>query len=79
MSQTHIAFALALAVSFGVVKPTLSPIKEVPLSNSDILIADNASGHGSAKMGLGSAYSNQNGQSPNEAANSGKMSGSSSN
>ncbi len=49
MSRTHIALAVALAVSFGVTKPTTSPIREVPLSKSDILIAENASGQGSAR------------------------------
>ena len=55
MSRTHIALAIALAVSLGVTKPTLSPIREVPLSKSDILVADNTSDQGSAKMGKGSA------------------------
>ena len=46
MTRTHIALAVALAVSFGVIRPTLSPIREVPLSKSDILIADNTSEQG---------------------------------
>ena len=74
MSRTHIA--LALAVSFGVTKPTLSPIKEVPLSKSDILVADNTGDQGSAKMGKGSASDNPNGQAVNEAGKSDKMNGS---
>ena len=74
MSRTHIA--LALAVSFGVTKPTLSPIKEVPLSKSDILVAGNTSDQGPAKMGKGSALDNPNGQAVNEAGKSDKMNGS---
>lgn len=77
MSRTHIALAIALAVSFGVTKPTLSPIREVPLSKSDILIADNTRDQGSAKMGKGSASDNSNGQAVNEAGKSDKMKGSS--
>ena len=79
MSRTHFALALALAVSFGVVKPTLSPIREVPLSKSDILLADDKSGQVSAKMRQGSASSSQESQTPNRGAKSDKMSGSSSN
>ena len=77
MSRTHIALAIALAVSFGVMKPTISPIREVPLSKSDILVANNTSEQGSAKMGKGSASDNQNSQAVNEAGKSDKMSGSS--
>ena len=77
MSRTHIALAIALAVSFGVTKPTLSPIREVPLSKSDILVADNTTDQGSAKMGKGSASDNPNGQAVNEAGKSDKMNGSS--
>ena len=76
MSPTHTALAVAIAVSFGVIRPTLSPIKEVPLSKSDILIVDNSSEQGSAKIGNGSASDDPNGQSVNEASKSGKMSGS---
>lgn len=78
MSRTHIALAIALAVWFGVMKPTISPVREVPLSKSDILVADNTSGQGSAKMGQGSASSSANGQAVNEAGKSDKMTGSSS-
>jgi hypothetical protein len=35
MSGTHTALAIAIAVSFGVIRPTLSPLREVPLSKSD--------------------------------------------
>lgn len=76
MSGSHIALALALAISFGVAKPTLSPLREVPLSKSDILIADNANGQGSAKMGNGSASDTPSGQTSNEEAKSDKMTGS---
>jgi hypothetical protein len=74
MSRTHIALAIALAVSFGVMKPTISPVREVPLSKSDILVADNTRGQGSAKMGQGSTSSS----AVNEASKSDKMTGSSS-
>jgi hypothetical protein len=77
MSRTHIALAIALAVSFGVTKPTISPIREVPLSKSDILVAGNTNDQGSAKMGKGSASDNPNGQAVNEAGKSDKMNGSS--
>lgn len=73
MSRTHIALAIALAVSFGVMKPTISPVREVPLSKS-VLVADNTSGQGSAKMGQGSTSSS----AVNEASKSDKMTGSSS-
>ncbi len=76
MSRTHVALAVAIAVSFGVIRPTLSPIGEVPLSKSDILIVDNSSGQGSAKMGSGTASNNSNGPSLNEASKSDKMTGS---
>lgn len=77
MTRTHIALAVALAVSFGVIRPTLSPIREVPLSKSDILIADNTSEQGSAKMGNGSSSNDANGQAVNEGSKSDKMTGSS--
>jgi hypothetical protein len=79
MSRAHIALALALAVTFGVTKPTLSPLREVPLSKSDILLADNTSGQESAKMGQGAASSGQESQAPGGGTKSDKMSGSSSN
>jgi hypothetical protein len=68
--------AIAIAVSFGVIRPTLSPLREVPLSKSDILIVDNTNEQGSAKMGNGSASDNPNGQSVDEMSKSDKMTGS---
>jgi hypothetical protein len=77
MSATHTALAVAIAVSLGIIKPTLSPIREEPLAKSDILIVDNSE-QGSAKIGNGSASDNSSGQSVNEASKSDKMSGSAS-
>jgi hypothetical protein len=76
MPRTYLALAVALAVSFGVVKPTMSPIREVPLSKSDILLADNTSEQGSTTMGKGSS-DNSSGQVVNEATKSDKTTGSS--
>jgi hypothetical protein len=73
MSRTHIAVAVALAVSFGVIRPTLSPIREVPLSKSDILVADNTSEQSSAKMGNASSFNKANGQAVGEGTKSDKM------
>jgi hypothetical protein len=58
MTQLKVVFALAAAVSFGIIQPANTPTeREVPLSKSDIVIADKGEttgGEGSTKMGEGS-------------------------
>jgi hypothetical protein len=59
MTQPKLALATALALSLGLMNPSLTPtVREIPLSKSDIVIAagetGTTSGEDSAKMGEGS-------------------------
>lgn len=74
MTQSKVVFALAAAVSFGIIQPANTPTeREVPLSKSDIVIADKGEttgGEGSTKMGGGSngGAADQNSAAPPSSA-----------
>ena len=49
--QSKLTFAIAMALSLGLIHPSPTPVKETPLSKSDVIIAEDTSGQDSARMG----------------------------
>lgn len=50
-TQSKLTFAIAMALSLGLIHSSPTPVKETPLSKSDIVIAEDTSGQDSARMG----------------------------
>ena len=51
MTQSKLTLALAMALSLGLIHSSPTPVKETPLSKSDIVIAQVTRGQDSAKIG----------------------------